>query len=87
VTLGRVLRSRVVVTMRDRVTRWSLAAVLMAAALVNGYLAASESVLWPLALALLWVGLAAGLLSVEAPKPVEPRRAVRRAPSRNPARV
>lgn len=72
--------------MRDRVTRWSLAAVLMAAALVNAYLAASEAVLWPVALALLWVGLAASLLSVETPTPVEPT-ASRRAPSRKPARV
>ncbi|MFC5289162.1 hypothetical protein ACFPM7_19095 [Actinokineospora guangxiensis] len=54
---------------------------------MNGYLAASESVLWPLALALLWVGLAAGLLSVEAPKSAEPRRAVRRAPARAHAEV
>lgn len=72
--------------MRNRVTRWSLAAVLMAAALVDGYLAATEAVLWPVALALLWVGLAASLLAAEAPTSAEPTPA-RRTPSRKPAQV
>lgn len=51
--------------------------VLVAAALVDGYLAASEGVLWPVALALLWVGLAAALLTVETPEATVPSAARR----------
>lgn len=83
---ARVLDARVVVTMRDQVTRWFLAAVLVTAALVNGYLAASEAVLWPVAFALLWVALAAGLLAAETPRPAEPSP-TRRVPSRRIAQV
>ncbi|MGW5050163.1 hypothetical protein [Actinokineospora sp. NPDC004072] len=72
--------------MRDRLTRWALASVLVVSAMVNGYLAASEDVLWPVALALLWVGLAAALLTAEAPVPAAPRT-TRRAPQRSPAEV
>ncbi|GLZ39407.1 hypothetical protein Acsp05_30310 [Actinokineospora sp. NBRC 105648] len=42
--------------------RWLLAAVLVAAAAVNGYLAISEWVLWPAPLALIWIGVAAALV-------------------------
>jgi hypothetical protein len=68
----------VVVSMRDQVVRWALAMVLVVAALVDGYLAASEGVLWPVALALLWVGLAAALLTAEPPEAAVPP-AIRRA--------
>ena len=72
--------------MRDRLMRWSLAAVLVGAALVNGYLAVSEGVVWPVVLALLWVGLAAALLTAETPVSAAPRVA-RRTTARSPARV
>ncbi|MFC7616723.1 hypothetical protein ACFQV2_27955 [Actinokineospora soli] len=72
--------------MRERFTRWSLAAVLVAAALINGYLAVSEAVVWPVVLALLWVGLAAALLSAEAPVSAAPP-AARRTTAPKPARV
>ncbi|MGX7829384.1 hypothetical protein ACTG9Q_30280 [Actinokineospora sp. 24-640] len=63
--------------MGDQLVRWALAAVLVSAALVDGYLAASEGVLWPVALALLWVGLAAALLTAETREPVIPPAARR----------
>ncbi|EWC61352.1 hypothetical protein UO65_3346 [Actinokineospora spheciospongiae] len=47
-------------------SRWIIAAALALAAVVNGYLAASEDVFWPVPLALLWVGLALAVLSARA---------------------
>ncbi|MCP2272958.1 hypothetical protein [Actinokineospora diospyrosa] len=53
-----------------RPVRWSLAAVLTAAAAVDTYLALSEGVWWPLTLAVVWIGFAAALL-LPAAEPVE----------------
>ncbi|GGS37953.1 hypothetical protein [Actinokineospora fastidiosa] len=72
--------------MRDRFTRWGLASVLVVAALLDGYLAVSENVLWPVALALLWVGLAAALLTARTPEPAAFPQA-RRAPEPRPVEV
>ncbi|WP_424185658.1 hypothetical protein ACOBQX_27840 [Actinokineospora sp. G85] len=47
-----------------RSARWTIAGVLTVAAAVNSYLALSESVLWPLPLAVLWTALAAAVLTV-----------------------
>ncbi|WP_156757361.1 hypothetical protein [Actinokineospora pegani] len=46
--------------------RWTIAGTLAVAAAVNSYLALSESVLWPVPLAVLWIVLAAGVLTVRA---------------------
>jgi hypothetical protein len=56
--------------MSSRMLRWGLAAMLLIAALVDAYLAVSESVAWPAILAVAWIGLAAALITQET-KPVE----------------
>ncbi|RLK62247.1 hypothetical protein [Actinokineospora cianjurensis] len=53
-----------------RRVRWSLAAVLTAAAGADVYLSLSEGVWWPLALAVIWISFAAALL-LPAPAPAE----------------
>ncbi|GAA3062806.1 hypothetical protein Aglo01_27280 [Actinokineospora globicatena] len=53
-----------------RRVRWSLAAVLTTAAGIDVYLSLSEGVWWPLALAVVWIGIAAALL-LPATEPVE----------------
>ncbi|PPK67590.1 hypothetical protein V5P93_005383 [Actinokineospora auranticolor] len=45
-----------------RPVRWSLAAVLTAAAGVHGYLAVTESVIWPIPLAVLWLAFAVAVV-------------------------
>lgn len=50
--------------------RWGLAVILFVAAIVDAYLAMSESVLWPAVLAVLWLGIAGALISARPASPV-----------------
>ncbi|WP_436500795.1 hypothetical protein [Actinokineospora sp. HUAS TT18] len=66
--------------------RWTLATILLVAAVVNAYLAMAESVLWPVVPALVWALLAAALLTPE-PKPDIPEPRAEVEPVRRPAHV
>ncbi|MGQ0841414.1 hypothetical protein [Actinokineospora sp.] len=46
-----------------KTVRWLLAAVLVAAATVNTYIAFAQSVVWPAPLAVVWIGIAAALIT------------------------
>ncbi|SDH79344.1 hypothetical protein SAMN05192558_10578 [Actinokineospora alba] len=50
--------------------RWGLAVILFLAAIVDAYLAMSESVVWPAILAVLWIGIAGALISARPASPV-----------------
>lgn len=52
---------------KARLVRWGLAVILFVAAVVDAYLAMSESVAWPAVLAVIWIGVAAALIM---PRPV-----------------
>ncbi|MGH3860236.1 hypothetical protein [Actinokineospora sp.] len=49
--------------------RWGLAVILFFAAIVDAYLAMSESVVWPAVLAVVWLGIAGALIT---PRPASP---------------
>ncbi|HVK23046.1 MAG TPA: hypothetical protein VM677_16935 [Actinokineospora sp.] len=63
--------------------RWILATILVIASLVNAYLAVSESVVWPVVPAALWVLLAAALVTTDT-KPEVPAPRLESEPTRRP---
>ncbi|WP_054050321.1 hypothetical protein [Alloactinosynnema sp. L-07] len=66
--------------------RWTLATILLVAAMVNAYLALSESVVWPIVPAVLWILVAAALITAE-PKSEVPAPRAESEPVRRPVSV
>lgn len=74
---------------RDVMARWLITAVLLTAALVNLYLAFSEGVVWPVACAVVWLGVAAALVAQRSERAADRREtatAARPAPTPTRAR-